>query len=204
MFDGLSIFQIFRFIILSVMFFFIVGSLFGWTFECFFRRFFTAKKWVNPGFLIGPYLPLYGLGAVILFGLGLLKFVNPFPVDTIGYTVLWNFVIVFLIVAAAVVLELIAGLIFIRWLRIPLWNYNESKNNYKGIICPKFIVLWASICILFYFLLYTPLLQAAIWCQSREFMIFLFGLFYGIFTADLIYSVITKIIKPKKLKVIGG
>ena len=52
------------FLILAFLFF--VGSSIGWVIELFFRRFFSAKKWINPGFLVGPYLPIYGFGVVVV------------------------------------------------------------------------------------------------------------------------------------------
>lgn len=44
-------------VFLQIVFIFYLGSTFGWTIELFFRRI-VHKKWVNPGFLIGPYLPI--------------------------------------------------------------------------------------------------------------------------------------------------
>lgn len=57
---------------LVLLFLFFIGSLIGWVIELFFRRFCspngrTTKKWVNPGFLVGPYLPLYGSGLCVLY-----------------------------------------------------------------------------------------------------------------------------------------
>ena len=52
---------------LTILFLFAVGSTFGWTIELIYRRFFSAKKWLNPGFLVGPYLPLYGFGLCLLY-----------------------------------------------------------------------------------------------------------------------------------------
>ncbi|MBP5186970.1 MAG: hypothetical protein J6040_07935, partial [Clostridiales bacterium] len=52
--------------ILLLAFLFFVGSLTGWVLELFYRRFVSQHKWVNPGFLSGPYLPIYGFGLVIL------------------------------------------------------------------------------------------------------------------------------------------
>ena len=49
------------------LFLFFAGAFAGWIIELFFRRFVSAKKWINPGFLSGPYLPLYGTGTVVLF-----------------------------------------------------------------------------------------------------------------------------------------
>ena len=48
-----------------IVFIFCLGSTFGSTVELFFRRI-VHKKWVNPGFLIGPYLPIYGFGLFFL------------------------------------------------------------------------------------------------------------------------------------------
>ena len=48
-------------VFLQIVFIFYLGSTFGWTIELFFRRI-VHKKWVNPGFLIGSYLPIYGFG----------------------------------------------------------------------------------------------------------------------------------------------
>ena len=41
---------------LTLTFLFAVGALCGWVIELFFRRL-NSKKWINPGFLHGPYLP---------------------------------------------------------------------------------------------------------------------------------------------------
>ena len=53
-------------IFLSLAFLFFVGSTFGWVLEVFFRRFFSSnnpeRKWIDPGFCVGPDLPLYGSG----------------------------------------------------------------------------------------------------------------------------------------------
>ena len=57
---------------LSAVFLFFIGSVLGWCVEVLFRRCFTAKKWINPGFLTGPYLPLYGFGVAGLFGISLI------------------------------------------------------------------------------------------------------------------------------------
>ncbi|NMA16210.1 MAG: hypothetical protein GX935_03035, partial [Erysipelotrichia bacterium] len=42
---------------------FFIYSVIGWLVEVFFV-FLESKKIVNRGFLIGPYLPIYGFGAV--------------------------------------------------------------------------------------------------------------------------------------------
>ena len=50
---------------LYFVFIFFIGSTLGYVLELFYRRI-AGGKWVNPGFLIGPYLPIYGFGLCIL------------------------------------------------------------------------------------------------------------------------------------------
>ena len=48
-----------------MLFEFIIFSTTGWILEVIYRSL-NNKKIVNPGFLTGPYLPIYGIGAVII------------------------------------------------------------------------------------------------------------------------------------------
>jgi uncharacterized membrane protein len=56
-------------IFLLYLFLFILGCLLGWVIEVLFRRYVSAKKWVNPGFMKGPWLPLYGFGVITMFSM---------------------------------------------------------------------------------------------------------------------------------------
>ena len=58
-------------IALVLAFLFYIGSSVGWILELFYRRIVSTKKWINPGFLTGPYLPIYGIGLCMLFLLSL-------------------------------------------------------------------------------------------------------------------------------------
>ena len=53
-------------IFLLCLFLFLIGSMLGYGLEVLFRRFVSAKHWVNPGFMNGPWLPFYRLGALLL------------------------------------------------------------------------------------------------------------------------------------------
>lgn len=120
--------------ILILAFLFFAGCLIGWGIEVIFRRFEPsnkARKWINPGFLIGPYLPLYGFGLCTLYLLaGLEKFIHT------DNTALQKFILFLLMAIAMTVIELIAGEIFIVKMHVKLWDYTGNKFNYKGIICP--------------------------------------------------------------------
>ena len=63
-------------IFLMIAFLFFIGALLGWGIEVVYRRFKKDNvdgEWINPGFLIGPYLPIYGFGLVILYLLASLE-----------------------------------------------------------------------------------------------------------------------------------
>lgn len=155
-------------------FLFMLGSVGGWVLELFFRRFFSAKKWINPGFLNGPCLPMYGCGTVLLYGACFI----PLP----------RWALVLLLIAALTLLEYVTGLIFIKCMKIKLWDYSDRRGNIQGIICPLFSFLWGCIAAGFVYLLFAPLHGAAVWAAENEWMIFAVGGAYGIFFVDICLS----------------
>ena len=56
---------------LTLAYLFFIGAVLGWCLELVFRKFFSSAnpehKWINPGFCVGPYVPLYGFGLCILY-----------------------------------------------------------------------------------------------------------------------------------------
>lgn len=60
--------------------------------------------------------------------------------------------LLFVLMALAITLvEYIAGLIFIRGMKIKLWDYSERWGNIQGIICPLFSFFWAILSAIYYF-----------------------------------------------------
>ena len=170
-----------RFIITAFLFF--IGSFIGWSIEVVFRRFFSAKKWINPGFLIGPYLPLYGLSLCILYYMTMLEQILPIQNNSVKKIVL------FAIMALCITfVEYIAGVIFIKHMKIKLWDYSNERGNIDGIICPKFSFFWAVLSAIYYFGVHPHILDALKWLAENLAFSFCIGFFYGIFIIDLIYS----------------
>lgn len=158
----------------QLTFLFMLGSVGGWILELFFRRFFSMKKWINPGFLNGPYLPMYGCGTVLLYGACFI----PLPK--------WGLVLLLLV--ALTLLEYVTGLIFIKGMKIKLWDYSKQWGNIQGIICPLFSLFWGAIAAVFVYLLFDPLHIAAEWAAENIAMMFVIGIFYGVFFVDLCIS----------------
>ncbi len=192
-------------IFLVVTFLFFVGSIIGWSLELFWRRFFSKnnpeKKWINPGFLIGPYLPLYGFCLCILF---LLSFIN---VSFIGNPILQKIVLFTLMAACITIFEYIAGLIFIKGMKIKLWDYSNCFGNIKGIICPQYSFYWILLSGIYYFFIHHKRLEWLYWFTNNISFSFVIGFFYGVFFIDVCVSLnllnkIRKFAKENKLIVL--
>lgn len=158
----------------ELAFLFVLGSVCGWVLEVFFRRFFSLKKWINPGFLNGPYLPMYGFGTVILYSVCFI------PLPKWGITLM--------LVLGLTLLEYVTGLIFIKGMKIKLWDYSTRWGNIQGIICPLFSLFWGIIAAIFVYLLFNPLHIAAEWAAGNIEILFAVGIFYGVFLTDLCIS----------------
>lgn len=170
---------------LMLAFLFFIGSISGWIIELIFRRFILRDKLViNPGFLVGPYLPIYGFGLCIFF---LLSQIN------------LNGILVILIMAAAVTLvEYIAGLIFIKRMGIMLWDYSANWGNIDGVICPLFSFFWLIAAAIYYYFINPYILTSLAWLHNNLAFSFFIGMFFGIIIIDFAYST-NLVVKIKKL-----
>jgi len=168
-------------IILSTLF--VLGSLVGYIIELFFRRFVSQKKWVNPGFLVGPYIPVYGFGVLILYAISAISLT-----DVIKNVALAQFLMVLLIGISLTLIELIAGLIFIKGFHIKLWDYSDRWLNFKGIICPLFSLIWFAVGCLYYFLINPYLVQGIEWLCNNQAYSYFIGAVIGAMIIDACYS----------------
>ncbi len=160
---------------------FIVGGTCGWAIELFFRRF-VHKKWVNPGFLAGPCLPLYGTGVVFLY-----------IICSLDYSFIANEVwravfVIALITVVMTLVEYVTGLIFIVGLKVKLWDYSKRPGNIQGIICPLFTFFWGVIGAAYCLFVHPLLMKAVAWINLNEIYSFFIGMYYGVLVIDIFYS----------------
>lgn len=126
--------------ILNILFSFSLFSIFGWVLEVTYRSV-RDKRFVNPGLLRGPYLPLYGTGALILMeAISLLQGAQV-PTKALAYFVVTTG------------LELGSGLVGNCFSQSRLWDYSDQRFNYKGHICLKFSIYWIVLAFAFEYLL---------------------------------------------------
>lgn len=174
-------------ILLKLAFLFFIGSMIGWGIEVLFRRFFSAanpeRRWINPGFLVGPYLPLYGFGLCLLYLIAQLELLLP------AQSAWANKLLLFVLMAICMTaIEYVAGLIFIRGMHVKLWDYSGEWGNIQGIICPKFSFFWAVLGAAYYFLVHPHILGALRWLSENLAFSFVIGFFFGVFLIDFTYS----------------
>lgn len=176
---------------LTLAFLFFIGSLAGWCMELLFRHFTSRdRKWINPGFCVGPYLPIYGFGLCTLY---LIASLEQFSILS---DPLWNKLSLFLAMALCMTaIEYVAGLLCLRLWNVRLWDYSNFRGNIQGIICPQFSLIWAALGAVYYFLIHPYILDALDWLSRNLAFSFFVGMFYGVFLIDVAYSAqfVTKI-----------
>ena len=176
-------------IFLDIVFLFFFGACAGWVLELLFRKFFSGSnpehKWLNPGFLFGPCVPLYGIGTVVLFGMSL---VENAVFGSFSGSVGYYFVMFFIMALVMTLIEYLVGLLSIHVMGIRLWDYSHCWGNIQGIICPLFSLYWAIGGALYYFLIHPRILTALDWLSRNLAFSFFIGMFFGVFVIDFAHS----------------
>lgn len=108
--------------------FFFVYCFIGWVWEsCYVSL--RRRQWVNRGFMHGPFLPIYGSGALIVLLLTI-------PVRG-------NIPLIFLFgMAGATVLEYCTGVCMEKLFKVKYWDYSGHKLNLNGHICLQVSLGW--------------------------------------------------------------
>ena len=100
--------------------YFAIYSIIGWILEVLYTLI-TKRKFVNRGFLIGPYCPIYGSGLLIILFL---------------YDIEIHFIFKFLIIAVLCsVLEYITSYIMEKIFNARWWDYTNDILNINGRVC---------------------------------------------------------------------
>ena len=169
---------------LTLAFLFLIGSVLGWILELLFRNLTQhPDKIVNPGFCTGPYLPIYGFGLCALYLLASLEQYSLIPDP------FWNKVMLFAAMAVGMTLiEYIAGVFCLKYLKVRLWDYSDLWGNVQGVICPLFSFFWAILGAMYYFLIHPHILEGLNWLANNLAFSFFIGVFYGVFAIDVIHS----------------
>lgn len=113
----------------------IVYSFAGWILESVYKTIYE-KKFVNSGFLTGPFCPIYGFGALIM--LLTLNFLKERPILL--------FVVAFFVLS---IWEYLVALCLEKIFKTKYWDYSLNKFNIHGRICLKNSIYWGILGVLF-------------------------------------------------------
>lgn len=169
-------------------FLFFIGCMMGWGIELFYRRFLSKnnpdRKWINPGFLIGPWLPIYGSGLCGMYLISDFIMAN----DMTGIRWVDTLIILLFMALVMTAIELVAGLFFNRFFHVSLWDYSNERFNFKGVICLKFSIIWGILGCFYYFVINPYVMDGIIWLSQHLTFSFFIGAFFGVFGVDVGYS----------------
>ena len=108
---------------------FMLYSFIGYVAEIIAVSIIQKRVVLNRGFLIGPYLPIYGVGCMIM-----VLFLRRYENDLLALFIMSAFY--------CSVLEYFTSLIMEKIFKLRWWDYSNNKFNINGRICLKNAVLF--------------------------------------------------------------
>ncbi len=170
---------------------FIIYSFIGWIIESTYKSV-LQKKIVNSGFLAGPFCPIYGFGALIMY-LSLKDVSN-------NILVLFSYGIVVLSV-----FEYVVGLFLEIVFKTKYWDYSKKKFNIQGRVCLQNSIYWGILGVVFMRLIH-PGVESIIRVIPQKYLVIAIGVGGAYILTDTISTVVKLIkinIKLKDLEKIG-
>lgn len=102
-----------------------------------------SRRWTNRGFMRGPFLPLYGSGAIMMLIVSMPFQDNVFLVYLAGCV-------------GATILEYITGVTMEALFKVRYWDYSNNKFNFQGHICLGTTLSWGFLTILMTEVIHVP------------------------------------------------
>ena len=152
---------------------FLIYSIMGWIYEVI-GMIVVDHKFVNRGYLIGPYCPIYGCGALLMTFL-LKDYIN-------------NPVVLFiLIVVVCSILEYTTSYLMEKIFKMRWWDYYKFKFNINGRVCLEILALFGAFG-LFVMYLGNPFFFKVMDARSDLFIYITSGIMFIVFFIDLVIS----------------
>lgn len=154
---------------------FLVYSFIGYIIEVLFCSYHENRLVINRGFLIGPWLPIYGSSVVLIYLL-LHKYEN----DILALFIMSMF--------TCSVVEFFTSLVLEKTFKIRWWDYSKHKFNLDGRIClTNSIYFGLGGIALFY--LFNPVVFSLFNLLSHKALIIITNILSLVFIGDLITSI---------------
>jgi uncharacterized membrane protein len=169
---------------------FFIYAILGWIIETTLVSI-EKRKFVNRGFLIGPYCPIYGFG-----GLAITILLKNYTKDPI--------VLFLMAVIICGILEYFTSYIMEKIFKARWWDYSAKKYNINGRICLETVVPFGILgCLVMYVL--NPITFKYLNMLSNSMLNIISAIFFTIFITDNIvsYNVISSFTKTVKTINVG-
>lgn len=153
---------------------FFIYSVFGYILECAYCTIRNKRLILNRGFLVGPYVPIYGFGA-----LAITYFLNEYLKDPIVLFIMACFIATLLEYVTSVIMEFIFKA---RW-----WDYSKEKFNINGRVCLLNTVLFGIGGLVIMYLI-NPLFLLILDSIKDTILIIIGVIFFVIFVIDVFIS----------------
>ena len=152
---------------------FFIYSVIGWLIESTYVSI-KEDKIINRGFLIGPYCPIYGFGA-----LGMILYLEQYKN---------NILTVFLLaVIICSTLEYLTSYIMEKLFKARWWDYSKNKFNLNGRICGKNSLLFGLGGVIIIYIAH-PIINNILLSINKNISLTLTIIFLIIYTIDTIIS----------------
>ena len=113
-----------------------------------------TRKLTNRGFLRGPFLPLYGSGAIMMLVVSMPFQENGFLVYLAGCV-------------GATVLEYVTGILMETLFKVRYWDYSKYPLNFQGRVCIGTTLAWGLLTILLTRVIHVPVEQVVLAIPDR-------------------------------------
>ncbi len=161
--------------VFSLFLYFSASSFLGWMLETAFRSY-KDRRWVNAGFLSGPFVPIYGFGALTIAGISAF-------LRQESWFAYWTLVLV-----SPSLIEYAVSLLLENLFSLRLWDYSAEPFNLKGRVCLSFSLVWGLLTALAV-ILYEPAATGLIASLSPTARAFAAGALAMYFAMDTVGSI---------------
>lgn len=166
-----------------------IYAFLGWCLEVTYQAV-EHGKFINRGFLGGPYCPIYGVG-VIIVTLALYPLRETIILLYVGSVVLTSS------------LELVTGYVLEKIFHQQWWDYSDERFNVRGYICLKFSLLWGVACLVTVRIIH-PTIEKLVDLIPQTAGIAVIAVIYVCFTSDLVITVMGIMHIRQRLRVLEG
>lgn len=170
--------------IIKIITYFFLYSFLGWAMESLYISV-LQRKVINTGFLHGPFCPIYGFGAVVLYVLLSPLKGNVLAIFCTGFFVLslWEYFV---------------GFLLEKLFKTKYWDYSKNKFNINGRVCLLNSIYWGLLSI-FFIEIWNPIVEIQIQKIPQYILLYIDTVLIIYIIADMVSSSVKIINLPKRI-----